>query len=180
MKSALFIILLGGIACFGQAFTFGDFQSATTGIPAASPHLGGNILTNSDFETGQFYGWYFPDGTGGFAVQTLNTNFVHTGTYGGSMGPGSLRHFVQTNATDIGASYQLSFFLHGDGQTPNQFQVIWNGATNFDQSNLTFTGWTNMIFTLAATATNTVLSFGFQNSPSFFGFDDITLQEWLP
>jgi len=36
-------------------------------------------------------------------------------------------------------------------------------------------GWTNYLFTVTATGTNTTLQFAADNTPGFFGLDDITV-----
>ena len=76
--------------------------------------------------------------------------------------------------------YLVSCWLYCDGQTPNEFSVSWNGATLFDQQNVGATLWTNLQFQASATATNTVLTFGFRNDPSYFGLDDIAVYPIAP
>ena len=89
---------------------------------------------------------------------------------------GSLSYLSQTLTTIPGKQYQLSFWLDSpDGLTPNQFLVSWNGTNVFNQTNLPATGWTNLQFIAAATATNTVLQFGFRDDPSFLGLDDVNV-----
>jgi hypothetical protein len=92
------------------------------------------------------------------------------------MGPsGDLSFLSQTLNTLPGTNYLLSFWLNCDGANPNQFSVSWNGTTLLNKTNLAATGWTNMQFTVNATATNTILQFGFRDDPSYLGFDDVSV-----
>ena len=78
-----------------------------------------------------------------------------------------------------GQTYLLSFWLENEGAIEgsnfNEFVVSWNGVTIFDQTDLPAFGWTNFQFVVTATGSNTVLQFGFQNNPSYFGLDDIAV-----
>ena len=87
----------------------------------------------------------------------------------------------QTLATTAGQNYLLSLWLYdGDGATPNQFLVVWNGTTLFNQSSIGAIGWTNIQYQVTATGASTVLEIGFLNSPSWFGLDDIAVYPLNP
>lgn len=131
------------------------------------------LVVNGGFETGDFTGW---TDDGSSSVGTDSTA-VHSGTYGVENGSvGSLGYLSQTLATTPGATYLLSFWLNSpDGQTPNEFQVSWNGTVLFDETNLPALGWTNMQFVVTATSASTVLQFGFQDDPAYLGLDDVSV-----
>jgi hypothetical protein len=57
--------------------------------------------------------------------------------------------------------------------TPNEFSVIWNGSTIFDQSNMGSFTWSNLQFIVTATSSSTLLQIGEYNSPWYFGLDDV-------
>ena len=101
----------------------------------------------------------------------------HSGSYEAALGAvGSLSYLSQTLATTAGTSYLLSFWLNSpDGQTPNEFQVSWNGTTLFDETDLPAIGWTNLQFVVTATGTSTVLQFGAQDDPSYLALDDVSV-----
>jgi len=100
-------------------------------------------------------------------------NFLH---YITPLSPGSLGYIYQNLSTTPGQSYLLSLWLDSpDGLTPNEFQVYWNGTTVFDQTDIGAIGWTNLQFTVAATTTNTLLEFGFQDASSALGLDEISV-----
>ena len=144
-------------------------------------HLG--LVLNGDFESDDFTGWtlggdafdysFVDDGTGfgGYVITP------HSGICAAALGTlSSSGSISQTLATTAGAGYLLSLWLDSpDGATPNEFLVSWNGHTLFDQSNIGAIGLTNLQFAVRATGTSTVLQFRFQNEPSYFGLDDVSV-----
>jgi hypothetical protein len=145
----------------------------TIGLPAS----GQQLVQNGTFETGDFSGWTQSGSTASTFVST-NSLYAHSGAYGAQLGPsGSLGFISQTLATTFAqTNYFLSLWLDSpNGSGPNEFRVSWNGAVIFDQTNIGALGWTNLQFTVAATGTNTVLQFGFQDNPSYLGLDDISV-----
>jgi len=141
-----------------------------------------NLVTNGDFETGDFTGWvqsgmtaeddmgnlYYP-GTGVYTGQGVG------GTYGAYLGPvGSMGYLTQSLATIAGQAYTLSWALDSGGFTPNQFQVSWNGNVIFDQTNIPEQGFQTYSFSVLATGSSTSLEFGFQNDPTFFHMDNVS------
>ena len=138
-----------------------------------------NLVINGGFETGDLTGWtLFQDG-GGIAVDDGSNlgNAPNSGSYAASFGTvGSLGYLSQTLDTTPGQAYLLSFALDSfDGETPNEFQVLWNGTVLFDESNLPAIGWTNLQFVVMATGASTVLQFGAQDDPSELGLDDVSV-----
>src|SRR6202012_4923075 len=116
--------------------------------------FGSDIVSNGGFETGDFSGW-MDDGSGSVVN---DTTYVHSGTYGAEFGAvGALGYIQQTLNTTPGTSYLLSFWLDSpDGETPNEFQVSWNGNVLLDETDLPAFGWTNLQFVVTATDTTTV------------------------
>jgi hypothetical protein len=133
---------------------------------------GPNLVVNGDFETGDFTGWTTDSGS-----VTTGSTYAHSGTYGAQFGPvGSLGYLSQTLSTTPGTSYVLSFWLDSpDGDTPNEFQVSWDGTTLLDEANIPAIGWTNIQFMVTATGTSTVLQFGFRDDPTYLGLDDVSV-----
>jgi hypothetical protein len=120
-------------------------------------------------------------------VDQSESTFADDGAYGGiipnsgsymallgaSGVPGSLS---QTLSTVPGQPYTISLWLDSpDGKTPNSFSVTWNGNTLYNQTNLPATGWENLQFNVTASASTSVLQFGFRNDPSSFGLDGISV-----
>ncbi len=150
-------------------FGYGNSYNVTFTVGSSQ----GNLVANGGFETGDFTGWT-DDGSG-----DVNTDptAVHSGTYGAEYGPvGSLGYLSQTLSTTPGTTYLLSFWLDSpDGDTPNEFQVSWDGTTLLDETNLPAIGWTNIQFVVTATGPSTVLEFGFRDDPAYLGLDDVSV-----
>ncbi|MGA2245800.1 MAG: nidogen-like domain-containing protein [Verrucomicrobiota bacterium] len=100
----------------------------------------------------------------------------HSGSYLAALTtygiPGYLSQILPTTP---GANYLLSFWLAGDGTTPNDFSVSWNGTTVFDQSDIGAMGWTNIEFMVTASSTHTSLEFDFQDDYGYLGLDDVSV-----
>jgi hypothetical protein len=105
-----------------------------------------------------------------------NPRFAHAGNYGLRMPlPATSTGVLSQNLRTVpGGNYSISFWLNCDGVTPNGFAAVWNGTNLFNRANLPNLGWTNLQFTVPASASNTLVQFLFTNSNGFFGLDEIT------
>ncbi|MEI9963004.1 MAG: hypothetical protein WDM76_18370 [Limisphaerales bacterium] len=124
-----------------------------------------------------FSGWTQSGNTGSTGVSAAST-YAHSGTYGARLGPSGTPGFLSQTLTTTtpGQTYLLSLWLDSpDGLIPNNFQISWNGTTIFYQTDISAIGWTNLQFTVTATAASTVLQLGFQDNPSYLGLDDISV-----
>jgi hypothetical protein len=138
--------------------------------------LVGPLIQNGGFETGDFSYWTLSGNTSSLSVRGYP--YAHSGTWGaGLKASGSLGYISQTLPTVAGQNYLLSLWLNNyTGSTPNEFLVMWNGNTNFNQVNVPqITTWTNLLFLVTATTSSTVLQFGFRNNNGRFGLDDVNV-----
>jgi hypothetical protein len=134
------------------------------------------LLVNGGFETGDFTGWNVASSYGLWV--SFDTNYVHSGAYGAFLGTGNgaLGFLWQTVPTVPGAHYTVSLWLRNpDGQTPNQFEVIWDGRLLYNAANVTRPFWTHLQFPVTATSTNSTLQFGERDDPTALALDDVSL-----
>jgi hypothetical protein len=185
--------LVAGI--YPATLTFSNRSSLVSQSLQFTLQSGQSFVQNGGFETDDLSFWTLNGTTtsGGFLYNGVvdagtftdgsATNFVHSGVDGMAMGEaGTLAYLSQTLNTFPGQSYLLSFWMNNiGGVTPNQFQVNWN--TNSPAVNTLFNQvsvgainkWTNMLFIVTATGTNTILQFGAQNDNYYFGLDDVNV-----
>jgi hypothetical protein len=147
-----------------------------------------SLVANGGFETGDFTDWTLvgngivsqgPFGSTIYnAVESSNSypSVVHSGSYGAFLGDTQLATLSQTLATIPGENYLLSFWLDnttsGSGQ---RFQASWNGSVLYNVTNPPAFSWTNLQFIVTASGSSTVLQFGAENNPAYFGLDDVSV-----
>jgi hypothetical protein len=179
----------------GNYFPTATFSNQTSGVGQDRQfnlQIGQTVVQNGGFETGDLTSWTLA-GNGVInnslfdgVVNTGNlgsvaTNYIHSGNDGMALGDTNVAYISQNVPTLPGANYLISFWLDNyTGATPNQFLVNWNTntvTTNtiFNSSNIGVQNWTNMLFVVTATGTNTTLQFGAENDNDFFGLDDIAV-----
>jgi hypothetical protein len=150
-----------------------------------------SLVQNGGFETGDFTGWTLmgnavvstPFGTTVYNAIESSTDYplvVHSGTYGAFLGDTQLATLSQTLRTVAGENYLLSFWLDNPTfGTIQQFRVNWNSGSIADalysSSNPPAFAWTNLQFIVSASALNSILQFGVENDPAYFGLDDISV-----
>jgi hypothetical protein len=140
-----------------------------------SPASHAELVTNGGFETGDFTGWAQSGNTGFMDVDT-DTLDAHSGTYGASFGPvGSLGYISQTLATTAGGHYELSFWLDNQSGPTNAFEVSWNGTVLHSLTDSDRFDFTRFSFAVDAVDSSSVLQFGFQQNPSYWGLDDVSV-----
>jgi len=139
-----------------------------------------NLVLNCGFETMTFENWTL---SGDTSLMMVTTDAHHSGNWGAKIGPVNFPGFLsQTLSTVPGQLYDLTFWLHNTGQ-PNQFLLYWDGTlisttVNFpDTPNRAELNFDQPLFTRLPPpiGSNTVLTFGFMNRPSFFFLDDIVV-----
>jgi hypothetical protein len=146
--------------------------AAATALALAAPAAARaqNLVTNGTFEA---------VGSGGLPASWFNANpaganvgltqAAHTGTFGvyfsgsastGFSAPGGFSALGQTLVTTPGQSYTIAFWARNNSQasTQNRFQVLFGGATVFDQM-LTNTAYQQFTVTGVAAGASTDLVF---------------------
>jgi hypothetical protein len=168
---------------------FSNWNSRVTQTVPFTLNVLQSLVQNGGFETGDFSNWTLvgntvvttPSGTTIYnAVEDL-TNYpltVHSGSHGAFLGDIQLATLSQTLATVPGEIYLLSFWLDNPTNgTTQKFQVNWNGITIYNVLNPSAFSWTNLRFLVTATSNNTLLQFGAENDPAYFGLDDVSVTD---
>ena len=169
-------LILAAIRC---SLTFTAVAAVSFAYPAKA-----NLITNGDFETGNFTGWTVtpaPSGSNIFVDHGPGPDTTF-GAFFGATGA-NFDSISQSFATTRGAFYALIFFYQvTDLGTPipanNAFDVLWNGVSVggglFPQTNVN-PGFSRIIFTLQATSALTTVQFNGRNAPSFDFLDDVSV-----
>ena len=147
------------------------------------PAVGGNLVLNSGFETGDFSDWTL-SGNVSYSLVTdraLDTkgalsHVAHGGSDYALLGPiGSTGQMSQTIATTAGQTYTFSWWLGSDGNLANEFGASWNGTSVFDRKDVSTQQYVNYTFSVVATGSTTTIDFAFRNDPGYFSLDDISV-----
>jgi subtilase family serine protease len=175
-----------GIGIHSGQVSFTDVSSGAV-VPASfTVSVGQNIVQNGGFETGDFTDWTLNEAGGPFSMVDDGSNvtaiYPHSGSFFAALadtsGVGTLS---QTLMTYTNQSYLLSLWLFSPnispaGNTPNNFEVFWGGTNLYSHANLLpFNFWSNLVFVVTASKTNTVLQFGEEDIPYYLGLDDVNV-----
>ena len=171
---------------YNATFQVTDLSSQVAQTVADSLIVGQSFIPNGGFETGDFTGWTFSGSSSDNFVASsaiFSSIAPHGGTYYAVFHqPGTQAYLSQSLVTLPGQMYLLSLWLNSSANpngsrrtTPNQFSVVWNGTTLFNQVNIGNVGWTNLSFAVAATSTNTLLQLGGRDDNYYLGLDDVTV-----
>jgi PKD repeat protein len=133
------------------------------------------LVTNGDFETGDFYAWSNNSYSLYYSMISGGSSYAHGGDYGAELSAsyGNIGQLSQPLATTPGGVYLLSFWLYNASDPSSAFTVSWGGTNVW--TNKPSSGWTNVQLVLSATTTNTPLQFGFSGF-SQFGLDDVDVE----
>lgn len=148
------------------------------GSLVAAPASATNLVSNGDFETGDFTGWT----QGGNAVSSgVEARNQFGGTYSAYFGPTKSSGYIeQTLATKAGTRYILSFALANDKATPNFFSASINGVVIKSLTNSPAFAYRLEVLKFTADATGkSVLRFTFQHKPeqTHFHLDNVVVEE---
>ncbi len=95
------------------------------------------------------------------------------GFYGGAVG--SFGYLSQSIATSIGQTYNVSFWLAGDGYVPNQLQVLADGSVLYQTQDTLLQSYRAETTSFVASSTLTTLSFGLRDDFGVLHLDSIAV-----
>src|SRR6185312_1414434 len=139
----------------------------------------GNLLQNCGFESGDFTGWTQSGNTDStFVFNSFDGFSPNSGSYLATLGPaGADGYLSQAITTTPGDVYTISWYLASDAQTPNDFNVTWDGNSIFSQTDLVVPDWVLYSFTATASTSSTSLTFGFSDDLGYLALDDTSVQD---
>jgi hypothetical protein len=150
------------------ALTATTVAASSFAILQSAPAQAANLVTNGDFETGDFTGWTVNASSTGVQNGANSTYTAYLGTVGG------LGTLSQILTTVVGETYTLSYDFFSDGGIPNQFQVQVNGTILFDQTNIPAQAFTPYSFNFVGTGSDTI-QFNELNNPSYLQLDNVVV-----
>ena len=148
------------------------------GSLVAAPASATNLVSNGDFETGNFTGWTQGGNTASTGVESGNP---FGGIYSAYFGPTKSAGYIEQRlATKAGTRYVLSFALANDKATPNFFSASINGVAIKSLTNSPAFAYRLEIFKFIADANgSSVLRFTFKHKPeqTHFHLDNVVVEE---
>jgi hypothetical protein len=143
-----------------------------------------NLVTNGDFETGDFTAWTVTHAATGSGIG-VNFGFGPDSTQGAFFGATGhdFDAISQSFATSPGAFYTLTFFYQvltpPSGSPDNHFRALFDGNVVYDNLNA-ISGFGTFTFHVQATGSLTTLEFEGYNVPGLDFLDDVSVTPGVP
>jgi hypothetical protein len=144
-----------------------------------------NLINNAGFETGDFTSWTLTGNTVDGTVANDNTFVADCGysntcsqsgnfqaLFGAVGSPGGVS---QTVATTPGGTYEVSFWLQGDGGTPSSISISFGGVTLISQANQPGFDYTFYSFLVNVTGPTSTFAISVRDDPVYYSLDDVAV-----
>ncbi len=145
---------------------------------AALPAIAGiNLITNGDFETGDFTGW-------GTEAASMGSEFgvvmqPHTGVYSARFSGATTEYdsFFQSVTTIPGEQYLLEYWIQNFGAGNDSLQIMISGGSTFTETPVSapLEDWQMRSFEFTAFDVTTEFRFNGYDTISSFLIDDISV-----
>ncbi len=152
--------------------------TAAAQASSACDAVTGNLVVNCGFETGSFDPWVKDLIEPYTFVSYFNP---HSGDFSLKYGPPTLSMVYQTISTQAGATYRISFWYntgyYNTGNTynsTNQLMATFGSTLIFNDTD-SAVPYTQIIATVTAEYTETLLSFGISNAHEYTFVDDVVV-----
>lgn len=142
----------------------------------AQAQAGLNLVLNPGFETDSFTDWSL---SGNVSFASITTT-AHSGSFAarfGAIGSPTDLSQTQTLPTVAGDQYTISFWLKNEGGSPNLFSAKFGNDTLVTLTNQSPFPYTEFTYSSTAASSSTPLEFQFQQNPSFWDFDDVSVTD---
>lgn len=137
---------------------------------------GQNLLANPGFESGNFSGWTLSGSKAFEGVSPTFASLPESGSYSAFFGAvGAYNIISQDIPTTPGDTYDVTFWLDNSGGPFADAYLDWDSTTVLNIAPTAKFGWMEFGADVVATGTSTVVSFGFDQDPSYFNLDDTSV-----
>ena len=154
---------------------FYSFVAAAALLSASLAAHADNLIVNGGFETGSFSGYTTSNlfATGVFRSGQYLPSYA--GNYLAVLGNTQSNGIISQTFSDVsGSTYDFSFELASDGQTPNYFAADVDNTVLFSQSNLPQSGYHLYSFTFVGTGSDTI-SFAERDDNGYLSLDNVSV-----
>lgn len=140
---------------------------------------GSNLVANGGFESGDLSNW----SESGLSFSQVDSLSVHSGNFAFNNGTTDAPGFIsQTLNTSAGTPYNIHLWVNIDAIPGNATQLVvrWGGSTVFDSTDISTSGYQEIVIDPFATGSTTLLEIGARNDFGGSFIDDVSVLATAP